>query len=117
MMNTTSDLFGSPRIMTFRRIVKNGSDPTVDSRGLTTSAAMGASALPPSPKLRLIALLPCLFLGVLGVHRFYVGKVGTGILMLLTLGGLGVWVLVDLIMIAAGIFKDERGRVLIKWAN
>ena len=39
------------------------------------------------------------FVGVLGVHRFYVGKIGTGFLMLLTLGGLGVWFLVDLILV------------------
>ena len=42
-----------------------------------------------SPKSRLVALLLCFFLGPLGVHRFYVGKIGTGILMLLTLGGAG----------------------------
>jgi TM2 domain-containing membrane protein YozV len=42
-----------------------------------------------------------------------VGKIGTGILMLLTLGGLGIWALVDLIMIAVGSFKDKEG-LLIK---
>jgi len=50
----------------------------------------------------------------LGVHRFYTGKIGTGILMLLTLGGLGIWVLVDLIMIAVGSFKDKEGRALAR---
>ena len=54
-------------------------------------------------------LLLALFLGGLGVHRFYVGKIGTGILMLLTLGGLGIWALIDLIMIAIGSFKDKNG--------
>lgn len=54
-------------------------------------------------------LLLCLFLGGLGVHRFYVGKIGTGILMLLTLGGLGIWALIDIIMIAVGSFKDKNG--------
>ena len=39
------------------------------------------------------------FFGVLGVHRFYVGKIGTGVLMLITLGGLGIWFLVDLILV------------------
>jgi TM2 domain-containing membrane protein YozV len=54
-------------------------------------------------------LLLCLLLGALGVHRFYVGKVGTGILMLVTLGGFGIWALVDIIMIAVGSFKDKDG--------
>lgn len=54
-------------------------------------------------------LLLCFFLGGFGVHRFYVGKVGTGILMLVTLGGLGFWTLFDFIMIAVGSFKDADG--------
>ena len=62
-----------------------------------------------SEKSFVAALLLCLFLGAFGGHRFYVGKIGTGILMLLTLGGLGIWALVDLIMIAVGSFKDKEG--------
>lgn len=54
-------------------------------------------------------LLLCLLLGGLGVHRFYVGRPGTGIAMLLTLGGLGIWSLIDLIIIATGGFKDGKG--------
>ena len=55
-------------------------------------------------------LLLCFFLGGLGVHRFYVGKVGTGILMLFTLGGLGLWTLIDFVMIATGSFSDTEGK-------
>jgi|TARA_B110000438_G_scaffold301491_1_gene356511 TM2 domain-containing membrane protein YozV len=58
------------------------------------------------------ALLLCLFLGAFGVHRFYVGKIGTGILMLLTFGGLGIWALIDLIIIVVGSFKDKDGNVI-----
>jgi TM2 domain-containing membrane protein YozV len=63
----------------------------------------------------IVALLLCFFLGVLGVHRFYVGKVGTGILQIVTLGGFfGIWVLVDFIMIAIGKFSDKQGQPLAR---
>ena len=53
-------------------------------------------------------ILLCFFLGAFGAHRFYVGKIGTGILQLLTLGGLGIWVLIDFIIIVTGSFKDKQ---------
>jgi TM2 domain-containing membrane protein YozV len=54
--------------------------------------------------------LLCFFLGVLGIHRFYVGKIGTGILQLVTLGGLGIWTMIDFILIIVGKFTDRNGR-------
>ena len=54
-------------------------------------------------------LLLAILLGGLGIHRFYAGKIGTGIVMLLTFGGLGIWTLIDIIMIAVGNFKDSSG--------
>ncbi|MBO70865.1 MAG: hypothetical protein CL508_00910 [Actinobacteria bacterium] len=50
------------------------------------------------------------FVGVLGVHRFYTGKIGTGFLMLITLGGFGVWFLVDLILVVTGQFTNKEGQ-------
>ena len=68
-----------------------------------------------SDKSRLVAALLCGFFGVFGVHRFYVGRIGTGVLMLLTFGGLGVWSLVDLILILAGRFRDREGCRVVEW--
>ncbi|HJO94650.1 MAG TPA: TM2 domain-containing protein [Victivallales bacterium] len=56
-----------------------------------------------------VTLLLCIFLGYLGIHRFYAGKVGTGILMLITCGLGGIWVIIDLILIILGVFKDKEG--------
>ncbi len=60
----------------------------------------------------LIALLLCFFLGGLGIHRFYAGKTGTGILYLLTFGLFGIGVIVDLIMIVMNKFQDADGVVM-----
>ncbi len=65
-----------------------------------------------SDKEWLVTLLLSLFLGTLGVHRFYVGKIGTGILQLITLGGCGIWTLIDIIMIVTGNFKDKNDDVI-----
>ena len=60
----------------------------------------------------LVTLLLSLFLGTIGAHRFYVGKIGTGILQLITLGGCGIWTLIDFIMVITGNFKDKDGNVI-----
>jgi hypothetical protein len=69
----------------------------------------------PSDKSRGIATALAAILGPFGVHRFYVGKNGSGALMAATLGGLGVWWLYDLIVVAAGDFRDAQGRRVSRW--
>ncbi|WP_425905713.1 TM2 domain-containing protein [Nitrobacter sp. TKz-YC02] len=78
---------------------------------------------PASRKSRLVTFLLAFFLGMFGAHRFYVGKIGTGIVQLLfTLSGIGMlvsapWVLVDWIFVLSGNFKDGQGRKITRWDN
>jgi len=60
----------------------------------------------------LVALLLCFFLGCLGIHRFYTGHTTIGVVQLLTLGGCGIWALIDFIMILIGNFQDAEGNTL-----
>lgn len=62
-----------------------------------------------SRKSKMVALLLCIFLGEFGIHKFYVGKIGMGILYLLTIGLFGIGWFIDIILIACGAFKDEFG--------
>lgn len=62
-----------------------------------------------------VLLILSIVLGSLGVDHFYSGKIGTGILKLITFGGCGIWWLIDVIMIATGSFKDSNGIPIVKW--
>ena len=68
-----------------------------------------------SDKSRLIDALLCYFLGVIGIHKFYEGKIGMGILYLFTCGLLGIGVLVDLILILIGSAVDVEGAPITEW--
>jgi len=70
-----------------------------------------------SEKRNLPVFLLCYFLGIVGVHRFYVGKISTGIVQLLTFGGLGVWTFIDLIVILCGGFTDKEGNRIALWVD
>ena len=65
-----------------------------------------------STQSKMVLALVCFFVGFLGVHRFMVGKIGTGVLMIVTFGGLGIWVLIDFVMILLGKFSDKQGRLI-----
>ena len=69
----------------------------------------------PSDKSRTVALALAVVLGMVGGHRFYAGKVGTALLMLVTFGGLGFWWAFDVILVAAGGFRDDDGRLITDW--
>ena len=60
-------------------------------------------------KSKVVALILSIFLGELGIDRFYLGYIGTGILKVITCGGFGIWWLIDLIMIATGKLKPKDG--------
>ncbi len=70
-----------------------------------------------SDKSRGIAFLLCFVFGIWGVHRFYVGKIGSGIMFLLTAGWCGIGWLVDVIAIVSGTFRDKEGLLLKKWGG
>lgn len=87
-----------------------GDEPGVAAPGSPAPAELG------SDRSRGVAALLCLFFGPLGVHRFYVGKAWTGLLIILTLGGfLGIWPIIDLIVIVLGRFRDKQRRRLRNW--
>jgi hypothetical protein len=69
----------------------------------------------PSDKSRGVATALAALLGLFGAHRFYLGKPRSGALMLVTVGGFGIWWLADLIVVAAGDFRDAGGRRVSRW--
>lgn len=68
-----------------------------------------------SKRSRGVALGLCFFGGIFGLHRFYVDKTKTAIAMILTFGGMGIWYLYDLVLIAAGEFRDSEDLPVRNW--
>ncbi len=84
-------------------VYPNTSVDLIDLEESTTPAALDGE------KSQLVALLLVIFVGALGIHRFYLGYTGIGIIQLLTGGGCGIWALIDLIMIITGDLKPKDG--------
>lgn len=61
-----------------------------------------------------IALALSIIVGMIAVDRFYMGKIGTGILKLITFGGFGIWYIVDIVLIATGAMRDVHGRPMVR---
>jgi hypothetical protein len=70
-----------------------------------------------SEKSRAIALAVGAVLGPFGAHRYYVGKIGTGLLQTVTIGGFGLWWMYDMILISFGAFRDADGRRVKYWTE
>ncbi len=89
-------------------VVQNTNTNTANAQ-----AGGGMMAYPQKEKTTalVMALLPAFF-GICGVHRFYTGHTGIGILQLFTFGGCGIWQLIDIISIASGGFRDANGQFL-----
>lgn len=107
---------GQPAQPTYPGQVQNQNPyPQMSQQPPMTGAAYGYSQwgqAKHSNKSFLVTWLLSLLLGVLGVDRFYLGKVGTGILKLITFGGLGIWALIDLILVLANKTRDRQGLTL-----
>jgi len=81
-----------------------------DSQG--NPLRIAPAAQPPGDKDWSTAMLLSLFLGFLGVDRFYLGYTGLGVIKLVTLGGCGIWALVDVVLLALNQLPDAQGRSL-----
>jgi hypothetical protein len=90
-----------------------GGAPMMQQPGLGGMGALVPGAGGP-PKQFMITLLLALFAGSFGAHRFYSGHILFGVIQLCTLGGCGVWQLIDIIMIVTGKYTDAQGRPLAK---
>lgn len=86
----------------------NYTSPNYSPAGYPPPAGVPQYSYLISPLHRWVAFLLCFFVGYLGIHRFYAGKIGTGVLYLFTCGLFGIGWLVDLILIACGSFTDSN---------
>ena len=70
---------------------------------------LSSPAAAASGKSQVVALLLCIFVGILGIHRFYLGYIWQGLVQLVTFGGLGIWWIIDLVRIITGDLQPKDG--------
>jgi TM2 domain-containing membrane protein YozV len=95
----------------------NAPDPDTNTNTNTNTNTSTNTNTYTNAKSYVVTVLLCFFLGCFGAHRFYVGKIGTAVLMLLTLGGFGIWAIVDLIVIIICDFEDANGFSILPRRN
>ena len=88
--------------------------PPPQAYGAPAQHHVGPGGQPVSDKQWIVALILNFFLGYLGLHRFYTGHIGIGVIQLLTWGGCGLWWLLDFIMLLTGSYKDSNNLPLKK---
>ncbi len=89
----------------------------VDTRAYRSSSMPSPAIRDPAASrcLRSVAMLLVVLLGIFGAHRFYVGRTGSALAMLFTLGGLGIWWLIDIIIVTTGQLVDDEGKRVSEW--
>lgn len=97
--------------------VKTDLETIATGKGSPTPAPATAPVRATSDKIILPAFLLAFFFGVFGAHRFYVGKIGTGLAQLFTFGACGIWTTIDWILILCKVFTDSEGRRLTEWID
>jgi TM2 domain-containing membrane protein YozV len=99
-----------------RRIARLNSEDRRAYNGGALPHALGRARVGDvSRRSRAIALILTLLLGLAGAHRFYVGRPATALAMLLSVGGLGIWWLIDIVLVASGQLKDNEGKWVSEW--
>ncbi len=90
----------------------SGLSYTTSSGSSERPVSIPSAQRPTSPKSKAVVLPLCIFLGMFGVHRYYVGKIGTGVIWTLTAGCFGIGWIVDIFTVALGGFYDVNGYVV-----
>jgi len=98
-----------------RRIVRANAEDTRVYSGFGISRRGHERPAGVSPCSRSVALILVILLGVFGGHRFYAGRIGSALGMLFTLGGLGIWWLIDIVVVASGNLRDHDGKQVSEW--